>query len=183
MDGTTTLTRGYEAGNILALEYRRGEVPAEEDVETDLTRFLVLYQALIEARDQVQADGGDAEDPSGVPRRGIEAKRYRWHRRAERSPSLAREAKRLHGMRCQVQACGKLLGDRYGEAGEGYIEAHHLTPFAVLDGRPTELDPTTDFAVVCPDCHRMIHRRKEPYTLDEVSAMITSQQTERTPPS
>lgn len=127
LDGTTTLTRGYEAGNILALEYRRGEVPAEEDLETDLTRLLALYQALIEARDQVQADEGDAEDPSGVPRRGTEAKRYRWHRRAERSPSLAREAKNLHGTRCHVEACGKRLSDRYGEPGEGYIEAHHLT--------------------------------------------------------
>lgn len=175
LDGTTALTRGYEAGNILAVEYRRDKVPEEEALEADLTRLLVLYQALVEARDQVQADEGNSEDPSGVARRGIEAKRYRWHRRAERSPSLAREAKRLHGAQCQVKACGKRLGDRYGEVGEGYIEAHHLTPFAGLEGRPTELDPATDFAVVCPDCHRMIHRRKEPYSLDEVSTMIAPQ--------
>jgi len=166
LDGTTTMTRGYQAGNILAIEYGRGEVPDEEVLATDLTRLLVLYTALVEARDQVQADEGDAEDPSGVES-GIEAKRYRWHRRAERSPSLARDAKQIHGSRCQVQACGKRLVDLYGEVGDGYIEAHHLTPFADLDGRPTELDPATDFAVVCPDCHRMIHRRREPYTLAE----------------
>jgi 5-methylcytosine-specific restriction protein A len=177
LNATTTNARGYEAGNILAIEYVRGQAPDEDVLETDLTRLLLLYQSLIEARDQVDADEGDAEDPSGVARRGIEAKRYRWHRRAERSPSLAREAKRVHGTRCQVQGCGKRLSDRYAEAGEGYIEAHHLTRFAELDGRPTELNPATDFAVVCPDCHRMIHRRKEPYTLDEVSAMIASQQT------
>ena len=62
--------------------------------------------------------------------------------------------------------------DRYGELGEGYIEAHHLTPFAGLDGRPTRLDPRRDFAVVCASCHRMIHRRREPYSLDEVRSSL-----------
>ena len=99
LDGTTTLTRGYEAGNILALEYRRGEVPAEEDVETDLTRFLVLYRALIEARDQVQADGGDAEDPSGVPRRGIEAS-------ATAGIAAPRGARAWHVRRSGFTGCG-----------------------------------------------------------------------------
>jgi predicted HNH restriction endonuclease len=93
---------------------RRGELPNESQLEYDLTRLLLLYQALIEARDQVQADEGDAADPTGVPRRGIEAKRYRWHRRAERSPSLARGAKRIHGTRCQVAACRKELVNLYG---------------------------------------------------------------------
>ena len=171
LDGEGQLSRGYEAGNILAVEYRAEALHVESELETDLTRMLLLYQALVEARDQVQADEGSAEDPAGSSR-GLEARRYRWHRRAERSPSLAREAKRLHGTRCQVPACGKELADVYGDLADGYIEAHHLTPFADLDGRPTELDPATDFAVVCPDCHRMIHRRREPYTLQELSAAI-----------
>jgi 5-methylcytosine-specific restriction enzyme A len=172
LNGTGMLTRGYEAGNILALRYLPQSLPDEDERDTNLTRLLMLYQALIEARDQVEADESDSDDPTRPPLRGLEAKRYRWHRRAERSPSLAREAKGIHGTRCQVPTCGKELADTYGEIAEGYIEAHHLTPFASLDGRPTELDPATDFVVVCPDCHRMLHRRAEPYTLDELSLMI-----------
>lgn len=75
-----------------------------------------------------------------------------------------------------MPACGKVLADRYGEIAGDYIEAHHLTPVASLEGRPTKLDPKNDFAVLCPDCHRMAHRRKaNPYTLDELSEMIKAQ--------
>lgn len=125
-----------------------------------------MYSELIQAIDE-EAD--DAKDPGDraeeSERRKTEAKRYRWHRRAERNASLARDAKRIHGHRCQV--CGLDFAERYGEIGEGYIEAHHLTPFSSLAGRPTALDPNTDFAVVCANCHRMIHRGP-PFDLDEL---------------
>ena len=166
LGATSRLTRGYESGNIFALEYRL-PLPPEGDIEADLTRLLLLYAALVEARDQVQ-EKIDSE-PAALKGQ-TEAAQYRWHKRAERSRKLAQEAKQFHGTRCQVPACGKDLSEIYGDLANGYIEAHHLTPFASLEGRPTELDPRTDFAVVCPDCHRIIHRRTEPYSLEEVSA-------------
>ncbi len=173
LGGTTMLTRGYEAGNIAGLEYRHGALPSEDQIEDDLTRMLLLYASLAEARDQVQADESDAGGSSQPPLTGIEARSYRWHRRAERSRSLAAAAKRVHGNICQVPACGKDLNSIYGEVlAKSYIEAHHLTPFADLDGRPTQLDPAADFAVVCPDCHRMLHKRKDPYTLSELNTFI-----------
>jgi 5-methylcytosine-specific restriction protein A len=166
------LTRGYESGNIAAIEYQL-PLPDEGQLEEDLTRMLLLYAVLVEGRDQVQQDEGSQASPgAGLPE--IEARRYRWHKRAERSRSLASAAKKVHGTRCQVEACNKRLSDIYGELGADYIEAHHLTPFSSLEGRPTELDPLRDFAVVCPDCHRMIHRRPEPYSLAEISALMSS---------
>jgi 5-methylcytosine-specific restriction protein A len=160
-------TEAYESGSIFALEYGK-DLPSEAALEADLTRFLLLYQSLAEARDQIQEE--EKIDSSSSSGDRTEAARYRWHKRAERSRALVKEAKRFHGTRCQVPACGKNLSEIYGELAEDYIEAHHLTPFASLEGRPTELDPKADFAVVCPDCHRMIHRRAEPYSLEEVSA-------------
>jgi 5-methylcytosine-specific restriction enzyme A len=160
-------TRGYESGNVFAAEYGL-DLPSDADLEADLKRFLTLYRSLIEARDQVQEDAEEERTRSAQDQ--VEAARYRWHKRAERSRQLAKEAKRYHGVRCQVPACGKNLSEIYGWLAEGYIEAHHLTPFSSLEGRPTKLDPKTDFAVVCPDCHRMIHRRREPLSLEEVSA-------------
>jgi 5-methylcytosine-specific restriction protein A len=70
---------------------------------------------------------------------------------------------------CQV--CDVDLGEVYGDIGAGYIEAHHLTPFASLDGRATELDPRDDFAVVCPNCHRMLHKGP-PFSIAELRARI-----------
>lgn len=161
-------SRGYESGNIFAMEYK-SDLPSEADLEADLTRFLLLYQSLAEARDQVQDEQDDSAPPGQTH---TEAAKYRWHKRAERSRKLAEEAKRFHGTRCQVPACGKKLSGIYGELAGDYIEAHHLTPFVSLEGRPTELDPKTDFAVVCPDCHRMLHRKADPYSLEELSAKM-----------
>lgn len=171
LGGQSRLTLGYEAGNILAVEYSLADLPAEDVLEMDLTRMLLLYKTLAEARGQVQDDESPA-DPLNPPLTETESKRSRWHQRAERSRGLVKRAKQIHGTRCQVAACGKELIEIYGDLAEGYIEAHHLTPFSQLKGRPTELDPNADFAVVCPDCHRMIHRRGEPYTLEEISARI-----------
>jgi 5-methylcytosine-specific restriction protein A len=168
LDGTTALTRGYEAGSIFARHYDGDELPSEAELETDLTQFLLLYQALVEGRANV---GADEPPPADAPLTGVEARRFRWHRRAERSRALARRAKQIHGTRCQV--CDVQLTDVYGPVAEGYIEAHHLTPFAELDGRPTDLDPQADFAVVCPTCHRMLHLGP-PYTLGQLRAMLTA---------
>jgi 5-methylcytosine-specific restriction protein A len=172
LGGEGMLTKGYEAGNIFAIEYDPGDLPSDDEVDGDLARMLLLYQSLVEGRGQVDAEGQD--DPlGGQAPSGLEAGCYAWHRRAERSRGLAKAAKKIHGTVCQVEACGKDLTAIYGELAEGYIEAHHLTPFASLDGRPTELDPTMDFAVVCPDCHRMLHRRSpEPFTLEELSEIL-----------
>ena len=41
LGGSTDLTRGYEAGNILGLRYEAGEVPDEGQLQTDLTRMLL----------------------------------------------------------------------------------------------------------------------------------------------
>jgi 5-methylcytosine-specific restriction enzyme A len=168
LGASSRLTRGYESGNVFAVEYAP-PLPSDDELEADLTRFLLLYASLVEARDQVQEE---SQPDTSDPKTRTEAAKYRWHKRAERSRKLAAEAKRFHGTRCQVTACGKQLSDIYGELGADYIEAHHLTPFASLEGRPTNLDPKVDFAVVCPDCHRMIHRKAKPYSLNEISTHI-----------
>jgi 5-methylcytosine-specific restriction enzyme A len=171
LGSSNRLTRGYESGNIFAAEYTADKLPSNEELEDDLTRLLLLYRSLVEARDRAREDDVPPMHDDRASS-SIEAGRVRWHRRAERSRVLATQAKKLHGTRCQVKACSKDLSSVYGDMAKGFIEAHHLTPFSSLEGRPTELDPQTDFAVVCPDCHRMLHRRREPYSLEELSAKI-----------
>jgi 5-methylcytosine-specific restriction enzyme A len=156
LPGVGHLTRGYNAGNICARGYNRAAVPSDPVLLSDLHRFLDLYGILIEAREAINESTGE-ELPEGLEP-GEEAQRYRWHRRAERNPRLARDAKRYHGTTCTV--CGFDFAKRYGPHGDGYIEAHHLTPLAELTRRPGKivLDPKTDFTVVCANCHRMLHR-------------------------
>ncbi len=89
--------------------------------------------------------------------------------RFERSLKLRTAAVAIHGTRCQ--ACGLSFGEVYGELGDGFIEVHHLKPVADYLGE-TNVDPASDMAVVCPNCHRMLHRRAgTPLTIEELRAM------------
>ncbi len=82
-------------------------------------------------------------------------RRLRMHLGRERSATLIKAFKAsLTSFACE--ACGTDMGDLYGALGEGYIEAHHRVPVAILmEGAATRL---TDLAALCPNCHRMIHR-------------------------
>ena len=83
-------------------------------------------------------------------------------------------AKRHHGSRCQ--ACDVDLGERYGSIGQEYIEAHHLRPISTLEeGVLVRYDAATDFAVLCPNCHRMIHRMEDPSNLYKLRALFYSE--------
>jgi 5-methylcytosine-specific restriction protein A len=72
-------------------------------------------------------------------------------------------AKQGH-LACEV--CGFDFAARYGTRGAGFIECHHLTPLATLAaGSRTRLD---DLALVCFNCHRMIHRSSPWLTIEEL---------------
>jgi 5-methylcytosine-specific restriction enzyme A len=171
LGGSGDLTRGYEAGNIVSKTYASGALPPDDTLQADLDRMLLLYATLVQARDALVEDA----DPAAVEaaaEAGLEAMKERWHKRTERNPKLVKETKEYHGTTCMV--CGFNFEETYGEIGEGYIEAHHLTPFSELKGRPTQLDPKTDFAALCPNCHRMLHIVTPPLTPDELNARMSA---------
>ena len=87
----------------------------------------------------------------------------------ERKPKLRKKAIECHGTKCVV--CGFDFGDRYGDRGEGFIEVHHLRPVSSL-GEEEKINPKTDMTVLCPNCHRMIHRdRNNILTVDGLKRM------------
>jgi hypothetical protein len=60
-----------------------------------------------------------------------------------------------------------------GEIGRDFIEAHHLRPIATLEeGVPVKYDVAADFAVLCSNCHRMIHRFANPSDVQSFRASI-----------
>ena len=84
----------------------------------------------------------------------------RQHRRRERRLREAKLAGALAKspdgrLKCEVPRCDFEFASKYGEAGRGYIQVHHLKPIgARLSAEATSLD---DLALVCPNCHAMIH--------------------------
>jgi HNH endonuclease len=99
---------------------------------------------------------------------------YRLHRMRERSPVLRRlkiqQALAVHG-RLGCEACGFDFAERYGALGEGFIECHHKTPLATGDERETTVD---DLALVCSNCHRMLHRSREALNVDELRSRLAA---------
>ena len=92
------------------------------------------------------------------------------HRR-ERSPRLRAAAIELHGTTCQV--CGFDFGDVYGAWGRGFIEVHHLEQLGEASPDGVKTDVARDLAVLCSNCHRMVHRKpKQALTLDELRGIV-----------
>lgn len=94
-----------------------------------------------------------------------------------RNPSLTRAAKEVHGCACQV--CGISFCDLYGELGRDFIEGHHLDPLSERPEREWSDTLTTSIekiAVLCSNCHSMIHRRKPALSVEELkNAMAEAQ--------
>ena len=102
-----------------------------------------------------------------------ETRKYAYHRKIERNRTAARFAKKFHGNRCQT--CNLDFAERYGDIGKGFIEAHHLRPISTLEeGVPVKYDVAADFAVLCSNCHRMIHRATDPSDLAAFRQLINA---------
>ncbi|MEN2283126.1 HNH endonuclease [Algoriphagus sp. SE2] len=89
----------------------------------------------------------------------------------ERNSKLRQEALNIHGYKCQV--CSFDFELIYGEWGKEFAEVHHVKPLSELKGQKQETNSKTDLAVLCANCHRMVHRKNGiTLTLDELRLKI-----------
>ena len=57
----------------------------------------------------------------------------------------------------RYEACGFDFEQAYGELGHGFAKCHHLVPIAEFEtGSKTRV---MDLAILCANCHRVVHRR------------------------
>lgn len=145
----------YEAGVICAKYYPSTDIPDDATLAADVMEALRIYDALIVTETSLGPDEETTSNDARIPL-FEDPSRFRLHKRVERNSKLVSEVKKLKGAKCE--ACGMEFANKYGSIGEGYIEAHHLRPVSTLENMRTELDPLSDFAVLCANCHRMIHR-------------------------
>ena len=117
-----------------------------------------------------------APDPALIEVQGKEGKkRLRSHFARERRRGLLlakrREARAIHG--CLVcEACGVQEGNLPEEIGVACFECHHKTPLSKLaEENVTKL---VDLALVCANCHRMIHRSDPMITVEHLSRLLGS---------
>ena len=99
--------------------------------------------------------------------------KYKMHRSYERDIAISKRAKAVRlaeTERLECEVCGFDFHAVYGEIGLGYIEAHHKIPVSELGA--TKKTKIEDLALVCSNCHRILHRYKPMKSVNELRDLL-----------
>lgn len=98
---------------------------------------------------------------------------YKLHKYRERDTKIIKKKKerefiRLGKLPCE--ACTFDFFQKYGNLGYKYIECHHRTPLSEIStSTKTSLN---DLALVCSNCHRMLHRRADDLSVQGLKNLL-----------
>ena len=149
--------------------YTLSNLPNESELLKDLKNMVKLYKLAIEKGGIIESthaiDFEDEEVEKSL--KGIEKKVVRFHREKEKTyiktdPALIKRLKKKYKYTCQ--ACNLKFDKIYGDYSDkkDYIEAHHLIPKSEILRKMKPGDELrrdeSDFAILCANCHRMIHK-------------------------
>jgi predicted HNH restriction endonuclease len=175
-------------GEILAIElndFRFFPEPVDFDkVDVANTNFQLMKEAgeaattLLMSIFQPDPDFQLAQefdlDPNGITFKEGKEKMHQ-HLIKERSRQLVNLAKKTwHEFskgKLQCEVCSFSFSEFYGEAGHGFIEAHHKVPIATLDANTVV--QIADLAPVCSNCHSILHRRRPLLAIEQLREIVT----------
>ena len=99
----------------------------------------------------------------------------RWHAYRERNPALRRkkiDSVIAAGGSLACEVCEFDFSQFYGQRGQGYIECHHIEPLHVGGEKARKI---SELALLCSNCHRMIHTKPPWPTPAELRDLIRRQ--------
>lgn len=164
------LARKYRNSIIFSKTYRLDSLPSNETIVGDFNNALRHYQDVIakggfDLGDD-QAELSEGYDGLSVDERKFISSHVRYEGRVN-----SKKIKKFLGSKCQ--ACGFVYSAKYGELGEDFIEVHHLVPFSkLIAGHSRTLNFERDFAVLCANCHRMVHRLSDPSDISKLKMIM-----------
>ena len=165
--GKTGLTRGNK------LEEEIWKFFANDQVRLTATATAILSQ--LNAGEDTQESVDEELETEAEEGRLL----ARVHMRRERSRKLVNDKKQKmlkENGRLICEVCEFDFGAVYGERGAGFIEVHHTIPLHTLTAsRKTRLE---DLALLCANCHRMVHAKSVWLTIDELKVIVSKQQNE-----
>ncbi|MBX2968283.1 MAG: HNH endonuclease [Cyclobacteriaceae bacterium] len=92
----------------------------------------------------------------------------------KRSPGIVQRAKetalKKGNGRIKCECCKFDFYEAYGQLGENFIECHHKIHLATGE-RITKIE---DLALVCSNCHRMLHRKQKDGSYHDITSLQTS---------
>lgn len=97
----------------------------------------------------------------------------RTHKARERNRqviSLAKEKFKKQNGRLFCQVCGFDFEKTYGLIGKDFVEGHHT--IAVSDMTPEHRTKIEDIALLCSNCHRMVHKKRPWLTMKNLDELL-----------
>ncbi|QHQ36221.1 MrcB family domain-containing protein [Algicella marina] len=167
------LPLGYQAGHAFGRTYNRSDL-TKSQFKNDLAQMFRAYEALVDRggtdpSDQMHASSGTADVE--------ETRRYVLSRRIERSNDVRVRVLAERGFICE--GCGinpKLDYSYFGRDINTPLEVHHSVSLRSLqEGETRRYKIPKDFLVLCPTCHRMIHKQLDLSDLEELQSKIKFQ--------
>lgn len=157
------IANGVNSGALRKTANRLIELKSELFGLTNAGSALTLVEA--DAKPEVEA-----EEITGKEGRIL----TRLHVYKERDRKFAKQVRdhyrHANGGKLMCEACGVVPVDKYGDAGDRSMEAHHKVPIEEL--QPDSITLVGDMAMVCATCHRIIHSSKPCLTIGQVRALI-----------
>lgn len=165
-----SLPAGYEAGHAFGRKYSRHSFD-ESEFYKDFETMLAAYSALVERGGLLPPDAmTDLYGGSTIE----ETKRYALSARIERAPKVRDRVLSSRGAICE--ACGLDPAPHYSYSGPIKnipLDVHHCKPLHNLsEGESRRYKIPDDFLVLCPSCHRMIHKNADPSSLSNLKSQI-----------
>lgn len=144
---------------------------ADDQVRAAMAANTII--ALLDTPDEVSplAFENDVEQLEAVEGKLV----TRLHVYRERSSAIVKKKKakvleRKGRLACEV--CDFDFVEAYGQRGDGFIECHHTKPISsLIPGQSTKI---SDLALLCANCHRMVHSKRPWLSVDELRAVHQS---------
>lgn len=114
------------------------------------------------------------DEDDSFAKEGFEGKViYKLHKARERDSKLTESKKKLilkESGKLECEVCEFDFYKKYGELGKGFIECHHTKQLSTYETKQkTKLE---DLALVCSNCHRMLHRNIEDMSISTLKEII-----------
>lgn len=162
-DGRTGLAKGNKDEQLVWQEFAG-----------DQSKLDAIAAAI---RNAIESPSAEMQELVGQDELGIEEAEEgkvltRLHRSRERSRALveAKKKEALKALDClQCEACGFDFAKEYGPAGNGIIDIHHTKPLHTL--KPGETTKLSELALLCANCHRVIHSKRDWLSVEQVRAL------------
>lgn len=163
------LGKDYELSTIFYKEYQRDKLPDNGKLEGDLKKIIIYYNNYLNSTNVLTA-GTQFEVGSVEEGR----KNLKIHYARERNQKIIKEVKNKvlkekGALECSI--CQFSFLDHYGERGKNFIEGHHIKPIKEMS--EGEVTSVNDIALVCANCHRIIHIKSPWLTMEEIKKIYS----------